>query len=365
MALGRALMREALLRRDEGKYRESANLAREAVVLFDGADIAGEATAAEALAEARIELAEVLRRDSQLDEAAKLSGQAVADFESRARGTASHVAALFMHGRILQARGDLEGAEPLLRRAYDLQLKLTGPVSDDAVDVRSGLAELLMVRGKTGEADALLRENIEAVREIYGEASAMLGIAWNNLANALSDIPTKLDESEQAYLESIRLLEAALAPGHPEIATAHANLGALYLAMQRFEEAGREYRTGLELRMAALGPEHPNTLNSRMGVALAMNRLGQQAEAEAIVREVKAAFTKSLGANHWRTANVQYHLGVVLKDGGKLDEALVEVRQAHGILLADLGANHPRTAAATATLAELEAAAPSAVRTAR
>jgi hypothetical protein len=102
-----------------------------------------------------------------------------------------------------------------------------------------------------------------------------------------------------------------------------------------------------------------------MGVALAMNRLGQQAEAEAIVREVKAAFTKSLGANHWRTANVQYHLGVVLKDGGKLDEALVEVRQAHGILLADLGANHPRTAAATATLAELEAAAPSAVRTAR
>jgi tetratricopeptide (TPR) repeat protein len=365
MALGRALMREALLRRDEGKYRDAANLAREAIVLFDGADIAGEATAAEALAEARIELAEVLRRDSQLDEAARLSGQSVADFESRARGTASHVAALYMHGRILQAQGDLEGGEPLLRRAYDLQLKLTGPVSDDAVDVRGGLSELLVVRGKTDEAEALLRENVEAVRTIYGESSATLGIAWNNLANALSDIPAKRGESEKAYLESIRILESALAPGHPEIATAHANLGALYLAMQRFEEAAREYRIALELRLAALGPEHPNTLNSRMGVALAMNRLGQQAEAESIVREVKAAFTKSLGANHWRTANVQYHLGVLLKDGGKLDEALVEVREAHGILLADLGADHPRTAAATATLAELESAVPSAVRTAR
>jgi tetratricopeptide (TPR) repeat protein len=358
-------VREALLRRDQGQYREAANLAREAIVLFDGADIAGEASAGEALARARIELAEILRRDSRLDEAAKLSGRAVEDFEARARGTPGHVAALFMHGRILQAKGDLEAAEPLLRRAYDIQLKLTGGLTDDAVDVRSGLAELLFVRGKTAEAEVLLRENIEAVRGIYGEASVTLGIAWNNLANALSDIPAKVGESEKAYLESIRILEDVLAPGHPEIANSHNNLGALYLSTQRFAEAAREYEVALRLRLAALGPGHPNTLNSRMGLALAMNRLGRQAEAEPVLREVKAAFAKSLGPTHWRTANVQYHLGVVLKDGGKLDEALVEVRQAHGILLADLGPDHPRTVAATATLAELESAAPASVRTAR
>jgi tetratricopeptide (TPR) repeat protein len=363
MALGRALMREALLRRDEGKFRESANLVREAIVLFDGAEISGQAAAGEELAGARVELAEILRRDSQLDEAARLSSQAVSDFESRARGTPGHVAALFMHGRILQAKGDLAGAEPLLRRAYGMQLKLTGGVSDDAVNVRSGLAELLFVRGKTVEAETLLRENVGVVRKIYGESSAALGIAWNNLANALSDMPAKLDESEKAYLESIRILESALPPGHPEIANSHNNLGALYLGTKKFEAAAREYGIALELRLAALGAEHPNTLNSRMGVALAMNRLGQQAEAELIMREVRSAFAKSLGPSHWRTANVQYHLGVVLKDVGKLDEALIEVRQAHGILLADLGPDHPRTVAASATLAELESAATAAVRT--
>jgi non-specific serine/threonine protein kinase/serine/threonine-protein kinase len=365
VAYGRALMFESLLRRDEGKFREAANLARQAMTRFDAADIAGDPAAREALTSARVELAEILRRDNQLDEAAKLARAALADLDERARGTESHISALFMLGRVEQARGDLEAAEPLLRRAYDLQTKLAGELSDGTVNARNGLADLLVVRGKTEEAESLLRRNVDATRKIYGESSPSLGIAWNNLANATSDIPEKYDEAEKAYLEAIRILEASLEPGHPEIANAHNNLGALYVKTGEFAKAELEHATALRLREASLGPEHPSTISSRMGIALAKNRLGQRAEAEALLRDVKTSFGKSLGPAHWRTANAQYQLAVVLQERGKLEEALAEARPAQAILLSNLGPEHPRTVAATKTLGELESATRGELRTAR
>jgi serine/threonine protein kinase/tetratricopeptide (TPR) repeat protein len=365
VAYGRVLMRQAVLRRDEGKYQEAANLARQAIGRFDGAAIKGDTSAAGALTDARVDLAEILRRDNQLDEAARLASAAVAELDERARGTESHISALYMLGRVQMARGELEAAEPLLRRAYDLQTKLSGEDSDETVNARNGLAELLVVRGKTDEAELLLRRNVEAVRKIYGEGSATLGIAWNNLANALSDIPEKYGEAETAYLESVRILESSLEPGHPEIANSHNNLGSLYVKMERWQDAVEQHRIGLKLRTAALGPDHPNTTASRVGLALAMNKLGQSAEAEAMLRQAKASFTKSLGPGHWRTANAQYQLGIVLRDRGKLAEALAEVKPAQAILLAELGPEHPRTVAATKTLTELEAAAGGAARTGR
>ena len=357
VAYGQALMHEALLRRDQGNFQQAGYIARQAIGRFEAAQIAGDAAAGEALTDARIELAEILRRDSQLDEAAKLANAAIADLDARARGTESHISALFMLGRVQMARGDLEAAEPLLRQAYDLQTKLSGELSDETVNARNGLAELLVIRGKTDEAESLLRRNVEAVRDIYGESSATLGIAWNNLANALSDIPERYGEAEKAYLEAIRILEATLEPGHPEIANAYNNLGSLYVKTEQFEKAAEAHEIGLKLRLASLGPDHPNTAASRVGLALAKNKLGQSAEAEAMLREAKASFTRSLGPTHWRTANAQYQLGVVLRDRGKLAESLAEVKPAHAVLLQELGPDHPRTIAATKTLAELEAAA--------
>ena len=355
LAYGRALMRQSLLRRDEGRFQEAANLARRAIVLFDAADIRGDAAARDALTDARVELSEILRRDSRLDEAAKLATAAVAELDAQAHGTERQVAALFMLGRVQQARGDLDAAEPLLRRAYDLQTKLAGEMSDATMNARNGLAELLVVRGKTEEAEALLRRNVDVVRRIYGDSSANLGIAWNNLANALSDVRARYGEAEKAYLEAIRILEAALEPGHPEIANVHNNLGSLYVKTRAFDKAAREHGIAVELRLASLGPEHPHTTSSQMGLGIALNKLGQRAEAERMLREAKASFTKSLGATHWRTANAQYQLGVVLRDDGRLAEALAEVRPAQEILLTELGPDHLRTVAATETLAALEA----------
>ena len=353
VAYARALMRESLLRRDEGDYQQAGNIGRQAIGLLETAKAGGNEAAAAALTDSRVEVAEILRRDSQLEDAAKLATAALADLDLHARGTASHIAALYVLGRVHEAQGDLESAEPLLRRAYDLQTKLSGELSDDTVNARNGLAILLTVRGKTDEAESLLRRNVAAVEQIYGESSASLGIAWNNLANALSDIPARYGEAEKAYLEAIRIFESSLGRAHPEYSNAYSNLGALYNKTEQWQKAADAYRIALTQRLVTFGADHASTTSSRMGLAVAMNKLGQSAEAEAMLRQAKSDFSRNLGQNHWRTGNAQFQLGVVLRDRGKPDEAFAEVNAGHAILLESLGPDHPRTIAAAQVLAGL------------
>lgn len=349
-----ALLRLAALRRDQGNFEGAAQIGREALVTIEQAMAAGAADLEDLRNEAQLELIEILRLASRLDEAETLADDALARVDKHDEGSAEHVTALFLVGRVRAAQGRLADAEPPLRRALALQLELEGELDEDTLDVRNGLAELLVVAGKTDEAERLLRQNVEAARRIYGEWHAMHGITWNNLGNVLSDIPEKFGEAEQAYLRAIEILGRALGIAHPEVATNYHNLGALYLKTQEWQKSADVHRRALDLRTALIGPEHPNTTSSRMGLALALNKLGKPAEAEALMREARAAFARALGPDHWRAANAQYYLGVVLQAQGKTGEATREVREAHARLLAALGPEHPRTLAAQKTLDELE-----------
>jgi non-specific serine/threonine protein kinase/serine/threonine-protein kinase len=352
------LLRLAALRRDQGNFEGAAQIGREALVTIEGAIAAGAADLEDLRDETQLELVEILRLASRLDEAEALANDALARVEKHAARSPAHVTALFLVGRVRAAQGRLADAETPLRRALALQLEREGELDEDTLDARNGLADLLVIAGKTDEAERLLRQNVEAALRIYGEWHAMHGITWNNLGNALSDIPEKFGEAERAYLQAIEILSRALGVAHPEVATTYHNLGALYLKTQQWQKSADVHRRALDLRSALIGPDHPNTTSSRMGLALALNKLGKTREAAALMREAQAAFAGSLGPDHWRTANAQYYLGVVLLAEGRRDAALAEVRAAHAKLVAALGADHPRAQAAAKTLAELTATGP-------
>ncbi|HEU0225868.1 MAG TPA: tetratricopeptide repeat protein [Steroidobacteraceae bacterium] len=359
LPLARALLAESALRRDQGSFEVAADRAREAVQALGratgGGRLDGDSELAATLATARLDLAEVLRRSSQLDEASSLAAAVIDGLEqSGAAGTAEYVYALFELGRIRAAQDRFAEAETLLRRAHSMQLATGGGNSERAVETRNGLADVLVLTGRPAEAEQLLRQNLESVRLVYGDRHGQYGIAWNNLANAISDIPEKYGEAEQAYLKALELLSSMYGLAHPEVATTYNNLGALYLKTREWDKAAQAQRRAMELREALLGATHPYTAGSKLGYALALNRLGRASEAEQLLREVQAALTQSLGPEHSRTLNAQYYLGVILKEQGKTAEALPVVRAAREQLARVLGADHPRTQAAQRTLDELE-----------
>src|SRR5690606_27243076 len=113
-AYAQALASQAALKREQGDWVASESLAREALAVVtavpDG-DLAVRETV-------RLELADTLRRRSQLDGAAQLALQPARAFEAAGQGgTLGYVRARFLLGRIRAAQGDLADAERLLSGA--------------------------------------------------------------------------------------------------------------------------------------------------------------------------------------------------------------------------------------------------------
>jgi tetratricopeptide (TPR) repeat protein len=303
---------------------------------------------ADALTRARIELAEVLRRRSKLDEASSLAELAL----NASPPGATRARALMVLGRIRAAQGELARAERLLQQAYDLQLELEGRLAEMTLEAKSWLADVLITRGQSERAEPILREIVEDARKIYGDRHAEVGVALNNLANAISDFPEKRAEAARVYLEAAAILRVAKGPAHPEVGTTYNNLGALYITTQEWGKAEEVFRESIAIRSIALGPANPDTASAKHGRALALIKLQRYAEAEALLQESVAAFTASLGPGHWRTANARLYLGVVLVDQGKSEAGQPEMQAAYQIMASSLGENHPRVVRAREIMAQ-------------
>jgi eukaryotic-like serine/threonine-protein kinase len=344
----RALLSRAVLKREQGDLDQAMQIAREVGrILENGGDVP-----LDDVHRSWLELAEVQRRRSELDEASALAERALL---ASAPHTPTRARALMVLGRVRAAQGQLPDAERLLQEAYELQVDLQGPLSEMTLEAKSGLAELLVTMGQTERAETLLRSLVVDARGIYGNEHAEVGIALNNLANALSDIPAKFEEAVLVYSEAVDLLRRTKGPEHLEVGTTYNNLGAVFLKTQEWDKADEAYRYAIAIRMAGLGERHPETASSINGRALALNKLGRYDEAGLLLRQGTASFTSSLGAHHWRTANARRHLATVLANQGRFDEARREIDAACEILTRTLGAGHARTVSAVQARDEIEA----------
>jgi serine/threonine protein kinase/uncharacterized protein HemY len=347
------LVAQGMLMREQGRFEDAEARMREALdVLLDAQSVTPEA-----IHRTRLELAEMLRRLARLDEGAELANTTLRAVE-RSSGPQRqlHARSLYTLGRIRAAQGQLPEAQQLLRRALDEELSIGSTVTEDMIEARNGLADVLVTMGKSVEAEPLLRQIVDDVTRLYGDVHPMVGVAYTNLGNALSDIPEKFGAAEQAYLKAIDIVSQTKGPQHQEIATAHNNLGALYLKTQEWQRAADAYAKSIALRSTLLGERHPDTASTRIGHALALIRLGELRAAESALRDGIEVFTANIGAEHWRTANARVYLGISLTRQKRFDEAEREITEARRLLIGSLGAEHYRVAQADKALVELEAA---------
>jgi serine/threonine protein kinase/tetratricopeptide (TPR) repeat protein len=352
-AHAQALLDMALLRREQGDYAKAEDLLRDAMRILERPAVSTFGVERRA----RLELVEILRRRSKLDEAAMLAeASVIADERSGNVRTTEYARSMRLLGRIRVAQGRLPEAEQILRRALALHRQIDGDLAEATIEARNGLADALVVMGQPAPATPLLREIVRDVRTIYGERHPEVGLAYNNLANALSDIPEHYAESVEVYLKALDIQLETNGTRHPEVATVYNNLGAVYLKLKEWRKADEAYQKSAAIRLAVLGPSDPNTASAQTGRALALNKLGEYVQAEALLRQAKVVLASQLGADHWRTANLQHYLATVLMNERRFAEAERELREARGIHLKVLGAEHPRTKAVEQTLKDLEQA---------
>ena len=291
-----------------GKYDRADALLKASLVqrkMTDGADSAK-------VAESLVALANLRNDQAQLAEAESLARQGLQ--MSRHHLPPDHPIvgrATLTLGRILDNRGEYDGAIPTLEEAMRLE---SGPRGVPA-DLSATLSELANTHYYLGHYDISKDLNERALQmdeQIYGDRNPNVGQDLTNLA----DIQYQW--------------------GH-------------------YAEAERIQRTAAGIMQAWYGKEHPETADDMTILGKYLIAEGRADEAIPILRESLAALEKHYGKVHPRVALAVGELGLALQHQGKLDEAETDFRRQADIYRSVYGQKNQQLGAAIANLAGLYA----------
>jgi serine/threonine protein kinase/tetratricopeptide (TPR) repeat protein len=279
-------------------------------------------------------------------------------------------------GAVYYAQGRYDKGAQILRAALDKYIRLYGPDGRESVLASNLLANTLLRKGNTTEAESLFRHDIDIVRKqsqrgpvdaltmarVLGDYGSMLDqradkSAKGYLQEALQHA-SKLTGKDRAYVaildndlgdvayrsgdlnESERLNRAALDEyrklpegTYVEMAATLSNLGAVLIKKGSYSQAEPFVREGLELRRKMLGDAHPDTAMSYFRLSDLLYKEGNYADAESTARESVQVFNRALTApkDSIYFANPLLELGLILNKTGRSREAETHLREALAI----------------------------------
>ncbi|MYA23209.1 MAG: tetratricopeptide repeat protein, partial [Gemmatimonadetes bacterium] len=163
------------------------------------------------------------------------------------------------------------------------------------------LAQLLQHTNRLGEAEPLMRRALEIDEATLGHQHPTVGRDLNNLATLLRSTH-RIEEAEPLMRRALEIDEATLGEHHPNVAVCLNNLAALLQRTNRLGEAEPLIRRALEIDEAAFGKQHPMVAIRLNNLAmLLMEDTNRIEEAEPLIRrslEIFDTFRRQTGHEH-------------------------------------------------------------------
>ena len=277
-------------------------------------------------------------------------------------------------------------AEPLYRRAIEIDEKVLGKDHPDVAIRYNNLAGLLQDQGKYAEAEPLYRRAIEIDEKALGKDHPDVAIRYNNLAVLLQD-QGKYDRGRAALSAGHRDRRKGSRQGSsrrcnpltttsphcfrtrasmprpsrsiggpsrstkrfsariiPTVATRYNNLAVLLQDQGKYAEAEPLYRRAIEIDEKALGKDHPDVAIRYNNLADLLQDQGKYDRGRAALSAGHRDRRKVLGKDHPNVAIGYNNLAVLLQDQGKYAEAEPLYRRAIEIDEKALGKDHPNVA---------------------
>jgi tetratricopeptide (TPR) repeat protein len=228
-------------------------------------------------------------------------------------------------------------AEALLLEALERQG--SGAADADRIGlVKNNLAQLYRAAAPDTPAmrekiERLLDDALAAARQAHGADSLAAATALNNLA-AFHVAVGQAGTAQPLYESALKLREARLPAGHPDIAASLNNLAALHAGDGRPAEAEALYRRALAIQAAAFGPEHPAVATTQNNLGQALHRLRRVGDAEAAYRRALATLGTASALDPLALAFTRNNLGLLLLDTQRAADAEPLLRDAATTLLA-------------------------------
>ena len=159
-------------------------------------------------------------------------------------------------GLLFYAKARYAEAEPLMRRAIEINALHPGR---DVAKVASSIGNLALLLAETnrfGEAEPLLRHALALDESVFGQNHPKVAVRLSNLAELLRETNRPAD-AEPLIRRALQIDEATSGPDHPHVAIRLNNLAGLLQDTNRKAEAERHYRRALAILQRSYGPDHP------------------------------------------------------------------------------------------------------------
>ncbi len=207
-------------------------------------------------------------------------------------------------------------------------------------------------RGRYAEAEPLYQRALAILERALGPDHPDVATSLNNLAALYRD-QGRYAEVEPLQQRALTIQEHALGPNHPNVATSLDSLAALYRIQGRYAEVEPLHDRALDIWERTLGPNHPNVATSLDNLAALYRTQGRTAEAEPLYQRALDIRERALGSDHPHVATSLNNLAALCRTQGRTAEAELLYQRALAIQERVRGPNHPDVATSLDNLAEL------------
>lgn len=211
----------------------------------------------------------------------------------------------------------------------------------------NNLGLLLIVKGQINKAEPLLRRALAITEAQLGPKHPDVATSLNSLAGLLLTRRYELEEGQLSEAESLlrRALvidEASIEPDAPNVARDLSNLAELMRITNRKQEAETLMRRALAIDEAQFGPNDPIVALRLSNLATLLHETKRSADAEVLLRRA-LAIDEANSASTQNITNLN-NLANLLYDSGRYDEAQLLFRQVLAIAENYYDADHPTLA---------------------
>ena len=267
----------------------------------------------------RLRIAKVLMDLARWEECEEQQRQALAEATALADAELVAVASNNL-ALLLQRTNRLGEAEPLMRRALELDEATFGRTHPSVAVRLNNLATLLHDTNRIQEAESLMQRALEIDEATLGRKHPNVAIRLNNLAALLHD-NNRIQEAEPLMWRALEIDVAAYGEQHPTVATHLNNLAMLLKDTDRCTEAEPLLRRALEINEVAFGNEHPNVATHLNNLAMLLQATHRTAEAEPLMWRALKIDEAGFGERHPSVATRLHNLARILISTNRPKEA--------------------------------------------
>ncbi len=235
-------------------------------------------------------------------------------------------------GQCLLHRGRYAEAEAELRQVVDATAGASGEAARTHVSALLRLAGLLNAAQRPGEARAALEEGLglcEQLGQQADEERALILLTLGELANKERDW-TRAEELQRGALA---IHERILPPDHPALASTRNSLASTLFERGELAQAAEQWQAALSSYERVLDPAHPDLSAVIGNLALLHQRRQELDQAQALFERAIELRRTALGDAHPRLAHTLSSYAMLKLQKGEFDRArelaheAIEVRQ--------------------------------------